>query len=76
MSINQAWTFFSLKTSFLFIFCKNKCWDKIDQKLEYDGGSGKLRTCNVVDSFSTCNIFLLNTPLKRPLFYIFKSFLC
>ena len=49
MSINLCRTFLLLKTLFLIIFCKKYFWEKIDQKLEYDGGSGKLRTCNVVD---------------------------
>ena len=65
MSINLCRTFLSLKTSFLIIFCKKNFWDKIDQKLEYDGGGGAhvLNCARATSSihFSTCNIL----PLKK-----------
>ena len=63
MSLNLCRTFLSLKTSFLIIFSKKNFWDKIDQKLEYDGGGGAhVRSCARATSsihFSTCNILPL-----------------
>ena len=74
MSLNLFRTFLSLKTSFLIIFCKNNFWDKIDQKLEYDGGGAhvrNLRTCNVVDSFFHVHCF---TSQKDPYFTFSSPF--
>ena len=72
MSLNLCRTFLSLKTSFLIIFCKNNFWDKIDQKLEYDGGGGAhVLNCARATSwihFSTCNIL----PLKKALISHFQ----
>ena len=72
MSLNLCRTFLSLKTSFLIIFCKKNCWDKIDQKLEYVGGGGAhVRNCARATSsihFSTCNIL----PLKNTLISHFR----
>ena len=73
MSLNLCRTFLSLKTSFLIIFCKKKFWDKIYQKLEYDGGGDDVhvRNCARATSsihFSTCNIL----PLKKTLISHFQ----
>ena len=81
MSLNLCRTFLSLKTSFLIIFCKNNFWDKIDQKLEYDGGGAHVRNFARATSsihFSTCNIL----PLKKALIshfqvlFVFNLFFC
>ena len=72
MSLNLCRTFLSLKTSFLIIFCKKIFWDKIYQKLEYDGGGdAHVRNCARAMSsihFSTCNIL----PLKKTLISHFR----
>ena len=71
MSLNLCRTFLSLKTSFLIIFYKNIFWDKIDQKLEYDGGGAHVLNCARAMSsihFSTCNIL----PLKKTLISHFR----
>ena len=72
MSLNLCRTFLSLKTSFLIIFCKKKFWDKIDQKLEHDGGGGAhvLNGARATSSihFSTCNVL----PLKKTLITHFQ----
>ena len=48
-------------------FLQKKFWDKIDQKLEYDGGGGAhVLNCTRITSsihFSTCNILLLKNTL-------------
>ena len=76
MPLNLCRTFISLKTSFLIIFSKKNFWDKIDQKLEYNGGGGahvrNLRTCNVVDSFFHVQCF---TSQKDP-YFTFSSPFC
>ena len=76
MSLNLCRTFLSLKTSFLIIFCKKNFWDKIDQKLEYDGSGGAhvLNGARATLSihFSTCNIL----PLKKTLISHFRVLLC
>ena len=83
MSLNLCRTFLSLKTSFLIIFCKKNFWDKIDQKLEYDGGGDDVhvRSCARATSsihFSTCNIL----PLKKTLIshfqvlFVLNNFCC
>ena len=73
MSLNLCRTFLSLKTSFLIIFSKKNVWDKIDQKLEYDGGGGGALVLNCARAtssihFSTCNIL----PLKKALISHFQ----
>ena len=72
MSLNLCRTFLSLKKSFLILFYKKKCWDKINQKLEYDGGGGAhvLNCARATSSnhFSTCNIL----PLKKTLISHFR----
>ena len=75
MPLNLCRTFLSLKTSFLIIFCKKNFWDKIDQKLEYDGGGGAhvLNCARATSSihFSTCNIL----PPKKTLISHFQVLL-
>ena len=76
MSLNLCRTFLSLKTSFLIIFYKKKCWDKIDQKLEYDGGgSTHVQSCARARRRFTFPRAIFY-PLKSLLFHIFESFLC
>ena len=82
MSLNLCRVFLSLKTSFLIIFYKKNVWDKIDQKLEYDGGGdAHVRNCARAMSsihFSTCNIL----PPKKTLIshfrvlFVFNKFFC
>ena len=71
MSLNLFRTLLSLKTSFLIIFMKNNFWDKIDQKLEYDGGGvhvQKYARAMSLIHFSTCKIL----PLKKTLISHFQ----
>ena len=75
MSLNLCRTFLSLKTSFLIIFCKKKFWDRFDQKLDMTAAAA--RTCETAHVQRRRFIFprAIFYP-KRPLFHIFKSFLC
>ena len=66
MSLNLCRSFLSLETSFLKSdhFLQKNFWDKIAQKLEYDGGGVHVEKCARATSsihFSTCN----NLPLKK-----------